>query len=80
MKAHEAEATFAIRRRTAQEAGIDAYGIDETLAALRLIAGSADVLLFHFLGQERVVTVFVSPDERILGCVRVARKLTHPLL
>ena len=75
MSAREAVGTFEIRQRTAAAAGISVDGLAETLATLRELDRDATVLLFHFSGSTRLFTVFVGADSRLLGCVRVTRRV-----
>lgn len=71
MSAHEALATFGIRRRTTLAAGIEVLGLDEVLDALAEVAPDVEVLLFFVTSPHRVFTLVVRPDAKLLGCVRV---------
>lgn len=68
-------ATFAIRAKTSEAAGIRTEGLAATVTRLNALVPQAQVLLFHFSGSKRVYSVFLQEaDEQVVGVVMVERR------
>ncbi len=79
MRAGEAVATFEVRQRTASSAGREIAGIDSVLDRLRQRDHGDEVLLFHFVTEDRFYTVFVDEDvPELIGCLSGRRGVPEP--
>jgi hypothetical protein len=72
MTAREAYRIFSLRARHAEAAGIAVSGAERVLEKLKELDESDPVLLFHFAGDSRTFTVFVTAqNEHLVGCIAV---------
>lgn len=68
-------ATFQIRRRVAQEAGIEIPGLDELLESLAECRSDEPLLVIHLGTIDRTFTIMIEErTKRVLGCIRLERK------
>jgi len=79
LTAHEALRIYEIRAWSAQRAGIDAHGLDQTLKRLAERGADEPLLLFPFHDSSRSYVVFISgADESFIGCISVPGRFPDP--
>jgi hypothetical protein len=72
MTAGDAFRIFSLRARHARDAGIAVSGMERALQSLSELDENEPLLLFHFTGDSRTFTIFVSAeDECLIGCLAV---------
>jgi hypothetical protein len=71
----EARSTYQIRAETAQQAGVDIWGMQDLLDRLAELEMACTVWVFHYETSSRLFSVFVLEDDgSIVGCVSVPRR------
>ena len=75
LTAHEALRIYEIKTWSAQRAGIDVHGVEQTLQRLAERSGDEPLLLFLFQDAARIYFVFISgADESFISCMSVPRR------
>jgi len=75
MTASEAFRIFSLRVRHAENAGIAVSLMERGLKRLEELDENEPLLLFHFAGDSRIFTIFVSAeDERLVGCIAISSR------
>ena len=79
LTAHEALRIYKIKAWSAQRAGIDAHGLDQTLRRLAKRRDDEPLLLFVFRDASRSYFVFISgADESFIGCMSLPNRSPDP--
>jgi hypothetical protein len=79
LTAQEALRIYETKGWSAQRAGIDAHGVDQTLKRLSKRRDDEPLLLFPFRDASRSYFVFISgADESFIGCMSVPNRSSDP--